>query len=124
MQDPGEARCVLCRCCRLCEASRLVALDYHHPRLLTTAEKVKLQDQLRDTETAHRDAIIELEKTKETMEKIEDERAEMVASVGVQIERALASMAVDIDARRQPHLSSRSRSLRGQFAKPHAQQKN
>lgn len=34
---------------------------------------------------------------KETMEKMEDERAEMVAEVEAQIERALASMAVEFD---------------------------
>jgi hypothetical protein len=52
--------------------------------------------ELRDTENAHRDAVIELEKMKETMETMELERAEMIAEVEAQIERALASMAVDI----------------------------
>ncbi|KAF8898744.1 hypothetical protein BD779DRAFT_1607447 [Infundibulicybe gibba] len=64
---------------------------------LTAAEKSKLQNQLKDTEVAHRDAMSELEKMKDTMEKMEQERAEMVAEVEAQIERALASMAVDID---------------------------
>jgi EEF1A N-terminal glycine/lysine methyltransferase len=41
--------------------------------------------------------MIELEKMKDTMEKMEEERAEMVAEVEAQIERALQSMAVDID---------------------------
>lgn len=41
--------------------------------------------------------MVELEKMKETMDKMEQERAEMVAEVEAQIERALASMAVDID---------------------------
>jgi nicotinamide N-methyltransferase len=39
----------------------------------------------------------ELDKMKDTMDKMEQERAEMVAEVEAQIERALASMAVDID---------------------------
>ncbi|KAK2461918.1 hypothetical protein APHAL10511_006381 [Amanita phalloides] len=65
---------------------------------LTTAEKTKLQMQLRDTEHAHRDAMLELERMKEMMERMEQERAEMVAEVEAQIERALASMAVDFDS--------------------------
>ncbi|KAJ7630933.1 DENN domain-containing protein [Roridomyces roridus] len=65
---------------------------------LTAAEKSKLQNQLRDTEVAHREAMSELEHMRETMEKMEEERADMVAEVEAQIERALASMAVDIDS--------------------------
>lgn len=53
--------------------------------------------ELKDTESAHKDAITELEKMRETMERMEQERAEMVAEVEAQIERALASMAVDVD---------------------------
>ncbi|KAF9241378.1 DENN domain-containing protein [Melanogaster broomeanus] len=64
---------------------------------LTAAEKAKLQNRLADTEQAHKDAIIELERMRETMEHMEQERAEMVAEVEAQIERALASMAVDVD---------------------------
>ncbi|GLB36150.1 putative protein with domain found in a variety of signalling proteins, always encircled by uDENN and dDENN [Lyophyllum shimeji] len=64
---------------------------------LTAVEKTKLQNQLKDTEQAHKEAILELERMRETMEKMEQERAEMVAEVEAQIERALASMAVDID---------------------------
>jgi len=82
---------------------------------LTAAEKSKLQNrafflylflcgrsveiytELKETEVAHRDAMVELDKMKETMEKMEQERAEMVAEVEAQIERALQSMAVDID---------------------------
>ncbi|KAJ7783780.1 AEX-3 domain-containing protein [Mycena maculata] len=64
---------------------------------LTAAEKSKLQNQLKDTETAHLEAVSELDRMRETMEKMEQERAEMVAEVEAQIERALASMAVDID---------------------------
>lgn len=41
--------------------------------------------------------MLELERMKETMDKMEQERAEMVAEVEAQIERALASMAVDVD---------------------------
>ncbi|KAJ6610915.1 AEX-3 domain-containing protein [Mycena sp. CBHHK59/15] len=65
---------------------------------LTAAEKSRLQNQLKDTESAHSGAMIELERMRETMEKMEQERAEMVAEVEAQIERALASMAVDIDS--------------------------
>ncbi|KAF9459896.1 AEX-3 domain-containing protein [Collybia nuda] len=64
---------------------------------LTAVEKSKLQNQLKDTESAHKEAILELERMKEMMDKMEQERAEMVAEVEAQIERALASMAVDID---------------------------
>ncbi|KAF8168101.1 AEX-3 domain-containing protein [Crassisporium funariophilum] len=64
---------------------------------LTAVEKTKLQTQLRDTEGAHQEAMVELERMKETMDKMEQERAEMVAEVEAQIERALASMAVDIE---------------------------
>ncbi|PFH54472.1 hypothetical protein AMATHDRAFT_134525 [Amanita thiersii Skay4041] len=65
---------------------------------LTAAEKTKLQTQLRDTEKAHREAMHELEQMREAMERMEQERAEMVAEVEAQIERALASMAVDFDS--------------------------
>ncbi|KAF8974034.1 AEX-3 domain-containing protein [Flammula alnicola] len=64
---------------------------------LTAVEKTKLQNQLRDTESAHKEATLELERMKETMDRMEQERAEMVAEVEAQIERALASMAVEID---------------------------
>ena len=50
-----------------------------------------------ETERAHKDALIELEGMRQTMERMEQERAEMVAEVEAQIERALASMAVDVD---------------------------
>jgi nicotinamide N-methyltransferase len=53
--------------------------------------------ELKDTESAHREAMHELERMKDTMEKMEQERAEMVAEVEAQIERALQSMTVDID---------------------------
>jgi hypothetical protein len=53
--------------------------------------------ELRDTEQAHKDAMLELETMRDTMDKMEDERAEMVAEVEAQIERALASMAVGMD---------------------------
>lgn len=53
--------------------------------------------ELRDTESAHKEAMLELARMKETMDRMEQERAEMVAEVEAQIERALASMAVDID---------------------------
>ncbi|KAJ7244796.1 AEX-3 domain-containing protein [Mycena haematopus] len=65
---------------------------------LTAAEKSRLQNQLKDTESAHTEAMAELDRMRETMEKMEQERAEMVAEVEAQIERALASMAVDIES--------------------------
>jgi nicotinamide N-methyltransferase len=53
--------------------------------------------ELKDTEGAHREALVELQKMRDTMDFMEQERAEMVAEVEAQIEKALASMAVDID---------------------------
>jgi len=70
--------------------------------------------ELRETEAAHRGAVQELARMKETMEKMEEERAAMVAEVEAQIERALASMAVDLEesdytgSRPQSRLSSAS----------------
>ncbi|CAA7265804.1 unnamed protein product [Cyclocybe aegerita] len=84
---------------------------------LTAVEKTKLQTQLRDTEFAHKEAMLELERMRETMERMEQERAEMVAEVEAQIERALASMTVGIDdsdygsSRPQSRLSNASGSL-------------
>ncbi|CAL1695802.1 unnamed protein product [Somion occarium] len=82
---------------------------------MTAAEKAKLQNQLRDTETAHKNALEELEKMRDTMMKMEEEREEMIAEVEAQIERALAHMAVDVDessdygsSRPSSRLSSRS----------------
>ncbi|TFK57081.1 hypothetical protein OE88DRAFT_1620912 [Heliocybe sulcata] len=60
---------------------------------MTAAEKTKLQNQLKDTEMAHKDAVKELRTMRETMEKMEQERAAMVEEVEAQIEKALASMA-------------------------------
>ncbi|KAF7306924.1 DENN domain-containing protein [Mycena indigotica] len=65
---------------------------------LTSAEKTRLQTQLKDTEAAHREAMSELDRMRETMDRMEQERVEMVAEVEAQIERALASMAVDIES--------------------------
>ena len=53
--------------------------------------------ELKETEVAHREALVELQKMRDTMDTMEQERAEMVAEVEAQIEKALASMAVDID---------------------------
>ncbi|EGO04806.1 hypothetical protein SERLA73DRAFT_100669 [Serpula lacrymans var. lacrymans S7.3] len=64
---------------------------------LTTSEKANLQNQLHCTELAHQEALRELGNMKDLMETMEHERAEMVAEVEAQIERALASMAVDSD---------------------------
>jgi nicotinamide N-methyltransferase len=58
------------------------------------------QIELRETEQAQQEAMLELQQMRETMERMEEERAEMVAEVEAQIERALASlasMAVDTD---------------------------
>ena len=46
---------------------------------------------------AHRQALQELEQMRQNMEKMEEERAEMIAEVEAQIERALAHMAVDVE---------------------------
>jgi len=59
---------------------------------MTAQEKAKLANQLADTEGAHRAAVEELDRMKTVMEKMEEERAFMVAEVEAQIERALASM--------------------------------
>lgn len=80
---------------------------------MTAAEKSKLQSQLKETEMAHKEALEELSRMKETMERMEMERAEMIAEVEAQIERALASMAVDMDeseygSRPTSRMSSRS----------------
>ncbi|KIK70981.1 hypothetical protein GYMLUDRAFT_185209 [Collybiopsis luxurians FD-317 M1] len=64
---------------------------------LTAVEKTKLQNQLKETESAHQEALAELATMKETMEAMELERADMIAEVEAQIERALASMAVGVD---------------------------
>ncbi|KAI0047828.1 hypothetical protein FA95DRAFT_1540779 [Auriscalpium vulgare] len=64
---------------------------------MTAVEKSKLQNQLKETEYAHKEALIELEKMRETMDSMEQEREEMVAEVEAQIEKALASMAVGVD---------------------------
>ena len=52
--------------------------------------------ELKEAEKAHRDAVAELEKMRDAMVKMEQERLEMVAEVEAQIERALASMQVEI----------------------------
>jgi len=52
--------------------------------------------ELKEAEHAHRDAVGELEKMRDAMVKMEQERLEMVAEVEAQIERALASMQIEI----------------------------
>lgn len=70
--------------------------------------------ELRDTESAHKEALEELNRMKEAMDKMEEERSEMIAEVEAQIERALAHMAVDMEesdygsSRPSSRLSSRS----------------
>ncbi|KAF8516154.1 DENN domain-containing protein [Hysterangium stoloniferum] len=61
---------------------------------ITASEKFKLEEQLRETEGAHRAAIQELDDMRMNMAKMEEERAAMVAEVEAQIERALQSMMV------------------------------
>ncbi|KAH9081650.1 hypothetical protein EDB83DRAFT_2512508 [Lactarius deliciosus] len=72
--------------------------------------KINKEQQLKDTEVAHRDALVELQKMRDTMENMEQERAEMVAEVEAQIEKALASMASYIASHKYVHLALRARS--------------
>ncbi|KAF5375028.1 hypothetical protein D9758_000285 [Tetrapyrgos nigripes] len=83
---------------------------------LTAAEKIKLQNQLKETETAHKDAAVELEKMREAMFTMEQERADMIAEVEAQIERALASMTVGIDD--SDYVSSRPNSRLSNVSNP------
>lgn len=62
----------------------------------TAAEKARLEDQLADADNATRDAKAELEEMRANMERMEAERADMIADVEAQIERALASMTVNV----------------------------
>ena len=55
-----------------------------------------LSTELQEAEMAHRDAVAELEKMRDAMVRMEQERLEMVAEVEAQIERALASMQVEV----------------------------
>ncbi|KAG8969069.1 hypothetical protein FRC05_001222 [Tulasnella sp. 425] len=55
-------------------------------------EKHMLQQRLVDTESKHKQAMVELERMKVEMEEMEEEREKMVQDVEAQIERALASM--------------------------------
>ncbi|KAF5390328.1 hypothetical protein D9757_002945 [Collybiopsis confluens] len=64
---------------------------------LTAVEKTNLQNQLKETEFAHNDALLELSKMKEAMDAMEMERADMIAEVEAQIERALESMAAGVE---------------------------
>lgn len=50
--------------------------------------------ELRETEGAHRTAVVELEQMRQNMIRMEEERAAMMAEVEAQIERALQSMMV------------------------------
>lgn len=49
--------------------------------------------ELNNTEAAHREAMIELDRMKDEMDEMERERSQMIAEVEAQIERALVSMA-------------------------------
>jgi nicotinamide N-methyltransferase len=75
------------------ESKRLTSLV-----TMTAQEKAKLASQLADTEGAHRAAVDELERMKGMMEKMEEERALMVAEVEAQIERALESMMIGAES--------------------------
>jgi hypothetical protein len=68
-----------------------------HLRVVHMVTDLHLCSELKETEGAHKDALVELQTMRETMETMEIERAEMVAEVEAQIEKALASMAVDIE---------------------------
>ena len=59
-------------------------------------ENVSVPIELNEAEKAHRDAVGELEKMRDAMVRMEQERLEMVAEVEAQIERALASMQIDV----------------------------
>ena len=50
--------------------------------------------ELFETESAHKEAVEELERMRSQMDKMEEERAQLVAEVEAQIERALASMSI------------------------------
>ncbi|KDQ05918.1 hypothetical protein BOTBODRAFT_122115 [Botryobasidium botryosum FD-172 SS1] len=60
---------------------------------ITSQEKAILKAQLIERENAHREAMIELERMRVNMDEMERERAQMVAEVEAQIEKALQSMA-------------------------------
>jgi EEF1A N-terminal glycine/lysine methyltransferase len=50
--------------------------------------------ELNDTESAHKEALLEMEKMRETMKRMEEERLQMVAEIEQSIEQALVSMTV------------------------------
>ncbi|CAE6413641.1 unnamed protein product [Rhizoctonia solani] len=60
---------------------------------VSAQEKEKLAQMLASKESEHQAALIELESMRQNMDEMERERAQMVAEVEAQIERALASMA-------------------------------
>ncbi|CAE6471266.1 unnamed protein product, partial [Rhizoctonia solani] len=60
---------------------------------VSTQEKEKLAQMLATKENEHHAALVELESMRQNMDEMERERAQMVAEVEAQIERALASMA-------------------------------
>ncbi|KIJ26929.1 hypothetical protein M422DRAFT_191607 [Sphaerobolus stellatus SS14] len=70
----------------------------------TASEKIKLEDRLRETEGAHRQAMLELEEMRQNMARMEDERAAMVAEVEAQIERALQSMIISESEPEDPNM--------------------
>ncbi|KAH7345056.1 AEX-3 domain-containing protein [Rhizoctonia solani] len=60
---------------------------------VSAQEKEKLAQMLASKENEHQAALVELESMRQNMDEMERERAQMVAEVEAQIERALASMA-------------------------------
>ncbi|KAG8741009.1 hypothetical protein FRC10_003468 [Ceratobasidium sp. 414] len=60
---------------------------------VSAQEKERLAAELHAKEEAHQAALVELDTMKRNMDEMERERAQMVAEVEAQIERALASMA-------------------------------
>ncbi|KAJ7597034.1 DENN domain-containing protein [Mycena floridula] len=65
--------------------------------MMTAAEKTKLQNRLKATESAHREAQQELDTMRQAMEKMEEDRNAMVAEVEAQIARAISSITLGIE---------------------------
>lgn len=87
---------------------------------LTAKTLLIVPSELAHTESAHKEAVLELDRMKEEMEEMERERSQMIAEVEAQIERALVSIAFsDVgsedgsSSRRESVSSSRPSSLAG-----------
>ncbi|KAI0764430.1 hypothetical protein BC629DRAFT_1442960 [Irpex lacteus] len=55
---------------------------------MTTVAKAKHQNRLVETKSVHKDALLELEKMKDTMKRMEPERAEMLAEAPITLRRS------------------------------------